>query len=112
MKYTYMSSNLNVIDCLTFSNVSLTKNVSTYSCHFSYDHQKYLRSGVVYLTELFRLPPYITKEFKTEGFSVHWKDDKPFSSVSIDHATEWVNRQAKSTGGLANTTQINSATIK
>ena len=50
--------------------------------------------------------------FKTDGFSVYWKDNKPFSGVSTDHATEWVNGIEKSVGGLSNITQTDSATLK
>ena len=81
---------------------------------FSYDHHKYLRSGVIYVSELHKLEaeaPEALEMVKTEGFSVYWKDDKPFTGVSTDHGGEWVNGMQKS-AGLANITQTNSATLK
>ena len=46
------------------------------------------------------------------GFCVQWNDDSPFSSVDIDHATEWLNGTSKAFGGLATITQNDRATLK
>ena len=64
------------------------------------------------MAELFLLPPDAVASLKTEGFGVQWKEDAPFTSVSDDHATEWINRLCKSGSGLSNMNQIQSATLK
>ena len=56
-----------------------------------YDHQRYLKSGVLYRTELHRLPEDVTNSMVADGFGVTWNYDSPFSSVSDDHGIEWVN---------------------
>lgn len=79
---------------------------------FSYDHQKYAKWGSIYIAEMRSLPSAVLKRFETDGFGVQWRDEAPFTSVDIDHATEWVNAAAKSSGGLSTITQIDSATLK
>ena len=49
--------------------------------------------------------------FEADGFCVQWRNDAPFTSVDVDHATEWVNGNAKS-GGLSAITQNDNATLK
>ena len=84
----------------------------TFNLYFSYDHQKYAKWGIMYVVDLYRLPSNVLQQFISDGFGVQWRDDAPFTSVSIDHATEWVNGAAKASGGLASITQIDSATLK
>ena len=62
--------------------------------------------------ELFRLPADVLDSLISEGFGVTWNDDSPFTTVSDDHATEWVNGLSKSAAGLKSITQVDSATLK
>ena len=71
-----------------------------------------MKWGLVYMAELFLLPPEAVSSLKTEGFRVQGKEDAPFESVSDDHATEWVNGISKEGGKLGKITQIQSATLK
>ena len=57
------------------------------------------------------LPADTLKRFD-DGFGVQWKEEQSFTAVDIDHATEWVNGESKSTGGLSTITQNDSATLK
>ena len=58
------------------------------------------------------IPNEVLKSIIKDGFGVQWKDDAPFTAVSDDHATEWVNGLSKSAAGLKSITQIDSATLK
>ena len=91
-------------------NVSLQIQI-IFTPDFRYDHQRYLKSGVIYRAELHRLPDNVLDSLISEGFGVTWNDDSPFSTVSDDHATEWVNGQSKSSSGLQSITQVDSATL-
>ena len=62
----------------------------------SYDHQKYTKSGSLYMAEMKSLPSEALERFNADGFGVQWKEEAPYSSVDIDHATEWLNGIAKS----------------
>ena len=46
------------------------------------------------------------------GFGIQWKEEKPFSSDDIDHASELLNGISKSAGGLSDMIQNDSATLK
>ena len=82
------------------------------SIFFSYDHLKYAKWGIIYAVEMYQLPANVKDRFLTTGFGVQWRDNCPFTAVDVDHATEWVNGIAKSTGGLADITQTDSATLR
>ncbi|XP_068222176.1 uncharacterized protein [Palaemon carinicauda] len=58
------------------------------------------------------LPSAVLTRFETDGYGVQWRDEASFTSVDVDHATEWVNAAAKTSGGLSTITQIDSATLK
>ena len=64
------------------------------------------------MAEMKSLPSEVLERFYADGFAVQWKEEAPFSSVDIDHATEWLNGISKSAGGLSNMTQNDSATLK
>ena len=78
---------------------------------FSYDHQKYQKWGTVHAIEMHQLPQEAKDELD-EGSGVRWRDNAPFTSVDHDHAVEWVNKAAKSSGGLENLTHNDSASLK
>ena len=79
--------------------------------YFSYDHPKYGKWGAINVIEMFNLPPAVLERIKGE-FGVQWNDNNPFSRVSVDHATEWVNGISKSSGGLSSITQTDTATLR
>ena len=54
----------------------------------------------------------VLDELTSDGFGVTWNDGSPFSTVSDDHATEWVNGISKSAAGLESITQVDSAATK
>ena len=58
-----------------------------------------------------RLPADVLDRIRN-GFGVQWKTDKPFSKVSCDHGTEWVNGISKGDEGLSDITQTESATLR
>lgn len=60
---------------------------------------------------MWSLPDALLERFDSHGFGVRWRDDAPFTSVDVDHATEWMNGIAKS-GGLSNVTQNEGTTLK
>ena len=64
------------------------------------------------MAEMKSLPSEALERFNADGFGVQWKEEAPYSSVDIDHATEWLNGIAKSEGGLSDMTQNDSATLK
>ena len=64
------------------------------------------------MADMKHLPSEVLEHFDTDGFCVQWNDDSPFSSVDIDHATEWLNGTSKAFGGLATITQNDRATLK
>ena len=60
---------------------------------------------------MFRLPADVKDRIKDE-FGVQWKTDRPFSKVSCDHGTEWVNGISKGDHGLSDITQTDSASVR
>ena len=58
------------------------------------------------------LPSDALERFYADGFGVQGKEEAPFNSVDIDHATELLNGISKSTGGLSDMTQNDSGTLK
>ena len=52
------------------------------------------------------IPNEVLKSIIEDGFGGHWKDNTPFTDVSNNHATEWINTISKSSGGLSTATQI------
>ena len=60
---------------------------------------------------MYRLPADVLECIKNE-FGVQWKTDRPFSKVSGDHGTEWVNGISKGDHGLSDITQTESATLR
>ena len=80
--------------------------------YMRYDHQKYAKWGVIFAPEMHLLPEDVKDKFRADGFGVQCHDNCPFTSVDVDHATEWVNGIAKSSGGLAAITHIDSATLR
>ncbi|XP_068200369.1 uncharacterized protein [Palaemon carinicauda] len=88
---------------------SFTRMVASF---MRYDHQKYAKWGSIYIAEMKCLPSAVLTRFETDGYGVQWRDEASFTSVDVDHATEWVNAAAKTSGGLSTITQIDSATLK
>ena len=68
--------------------------------------------GVTYRVELSMIPNEVLKSIIEDGLGMQWKSNAPFTAVSDDHATEWVNGLSKSAAGLKSIIQIDSATLK
>ena len=60
---------------------------------------------------MFRLPEDVKDRIKDE-FGVQWKNEKPFTKISCDHGTEWVNGISKGDHGLSDITQTDSACVR
>ena len=65
------------------------------------------------MEEMTRLPEVVLNEFCSGNFGVQWNDDAPYTTVDLDHATEWVNGIGKaSSSGYKAITQTTSALVK
>ena len=71
-----------------------------------------MKSGVIYRVELSRLPDSVLDSLISEGFGMTWNDNSPFSTVSDDYTTEWVNGISKLATGLHSITQVDSTILK
>ena len=63
------------------------------------------------MSEMWSLPNELLNRFDSKRFGVRWREEAPYKSVDVDHATEWMNGIAKSRG-VGNITQNDGTTLK
>jgi len=77
----------------------------------AYDHTNYARWGPVYLSDMKMLEntaPDVYSAFLAGNFVVQ-RSKRPFSSVPVDQATEWINRMCKISNGIIGITRNDTA---